>query len=73
MKLVPIGRADPLVASNAKALRELADLADAGRLTSFIAFAAVDGEYWSEYGASKLECVAMSAMLHANCLQRIRP
>lgn len=56
----------------AERLRELAALAEAGRLTDFITCYVLDDEFAFMFGASKLNAVAMASMLHDTALDRMR-
>ena len=53
-------------------LRELADQADAGRLTEAVIACVSDGSYEFTYGASISSCLVLSSLPHQNCLDRMR-
>lgn len=53
-------------------LRELADLADSGKLTDFVCAYVVDNGYDFVYGASLHSCIVMASMLWQSCVDRIR-
>ena len=53
-------------------LRELADQADAGRLTEDVIAYVSDECYEFTYGASLSQCVVMASLLHQNCVDRMR-
>ena len=52
--------------------RELADQADAGRLTEAVIAYTADECYQFTYGASLSSCLVLSSLLHQNCLDRMR-
>ena len=52
--------------------RELADQADAGRLTEAVIAYVSDGSYEFTYGASLSPCLVLASLLHQNCLDRMR-
>lgn len=53
-------------------LRELADQADAGKLTEFVCAGTVNDGYEFVYGASLQNCLVLAAMLQQNCVDRMR-
>ena len=53
-------------------LREMADLADEGRLTEAVIAYTADGCYSFTYGASLSQCLVLSILLHQNCIDRMR-
>lgn len=56
----------------AQRLRELADMADTGELTSAIVAYTCNDERHFMYAASLSDCLVMAAMLQSNCLDRMR-
>lgn len=56
----------------ADALRRMADAADRGELTDLVACFVEGGNYNFIWDSSKLDCIAMTAMAHANAIQRMR-
>lgn len=76
-----IGRSGNLVALNAgpkpahdlsARLRDLADAVDRGEILDLIAAYTEQGAYSFLYSASYHDSIVMSAMLHANCIDRMR-
>lgn len=70
MNVVSIAPKAP--AGLAKALRDLADKVDRHEVTDVIAAFLDNDNYEFWYDASKINCIAMSAMLHTNCIDRMR-
>lgn len=56
----------------AEHLRAMADKADAGELTEVAIGYVLNGNYEFTYGASLSQCVLLSALLHRNCIDRMR-
>ena len=53
-------------------LRRMADAADRGELTELVACYVEGDSYNFIWDASKLNCIAMTAMAHSNALDRMR-
>ncbi len=53
-------------------LRAMADAVEAGQITDAVIAYVWEGNYSFTYGASKAECIVMSAMLQQNCIDRMR-
>lgn len=68
-KLVAIKRPPSDLAEH---LRFMADEADAGRLTDFITCYVLNEEFVFKFGTSKLNCIAMASMLHAEAVENMR-
>ena len=53
-------------------LRKMADDIDAGLLTDIVIASVTSGNYEFTYGASLLDCLVMSDLLHQSCIDRMR-
>lgn len=69
MNIVAIKKAPSDLASH---LRAMADMADEGRITSVVIAYICDGNYEFTYGSSLSDGIVMSALLHQNCIDRMR-
>ena len=56
----------------ARKLREMADSADAGRLTDIVTIYVEDDNFEFRIGTSKLQAIAMASMLHEQTLNHMK-